>query len=101
MRNDSAPLQAKGSAWLFHPNGMHARPAIKLTKLAKRFVASVTIARGPDGPWIDAKSVAKVMGMKTPSNVTVFFWAQGDDAHAAVDALIALVDSDFAESESA
>ncbi len=78
---------------------MHARPAIKLTKLAKRFVCGVTIGRSETGPWVDAKSVAKVMAMKTPSNVTLFFRAEGTDAVAAVDSLVALVAADFTDDE--
>lgn len=97
MREDSTSPQAAGSAWLFHPNGMHARPAIKLTKLAKRFASNISIGRSADGPWTDAKSVAKVMAMKTPSGVTLFFHAEGSDAHAAVDALTALVAADFSD----
>ena len=92
-------MDAIGSAWLFHPNGMHARPAIKLTKLAKRFACGITVGRTENGPWIDAKSVAKVMAMKTPSNVTLFFRAEGSDADAAVDALVALVAADFTDDE--
>jgi phosphocarrier protein HPr len=89
-------LKAAGSAWLFHPNGLHARPAIKLTKLAKRFRSSVAVGLSPSGPWIDAKSIAKVMAMKTPSQVTLFFEAEGSDAPETIEALVALVASDFA-----
>ena len=101
MREDAATPPAAGSVWLFHPNGMHARPAIKLTKLAKRFAASISIARSADGPWTDAKSVAKVLAMKTPSRVTLFFRAQGSDAAAAIDALRTLVATDFQDEEPA
>lgn len=87
--------KAAGSVWLFHPNGMHARPAIKLTKLAKRFAASVRVAVSEAGPWTDAKSVARVMAMKTPTHVTLYFEAEGNDAHDAVRALTKLVESDF------
>jgi phosphocarrier protein HPr len=94
-------MQVRGSARLFHPNGMHARPAIKLTKLAKRFLSRVSIGLSADGPWTDAKSVAKVMAMKTPSGVTLFFHAEGSDAHAAVAALSALVAGDFRDDDPA
>jgi phosphocarrier protein len=94
-------MQVSGTAWLFHPNGMHARPAIKLTKLAKRFVSNISIGLSADGPWTDAKSIAKVLAMKTPSGVTLFIQAEGSDADAAVDALRALVASDFREDERA
>jgi len=74
---------------------MHARPAIKLTKLARRFHCSVALGVSADGPWIDAKSIAKVMAMKTPSGVTLYFEAEGSDADGAVAALVALVAADF------
>ncbi len=48
-----------------------------------------------EGPWIDAKSIVKVMGSKTPRDAILHFRAEGDDAKAAVDALIALVEQDF------
>ncbi len=94
-------MEAHASAWLFHPNGMHARPAIKLTKLAKRFVSNIAVGVSEDGPWTDAKSIAKVMAMKTPSLVTLYFRAEGSDAHVAVDALCALVAADFSDDEPA
>ena len=47
-----------------HPTGLHARPAVKLTKLAKTFPAAIRLRRAPDGDWVDAKSVVKVMGLK-------------------------------------
>ena len=99
MRDRPASIRAAGSAWLFHANGMHARPAIKLTKLARRFSSSLVVGVSPDGPWTDAKSIAKVMGMKTPSGVTLYFEAEGSDAHEAVAALIALVATDFAHAD--
>ena|ERR1700676_4628681 len=99
MRDGPAPARAVGSAELFHANGMHARPAIKLTKLARRFRASVAVGVSAGGPWIDAKSIAKVMAMKTPSGATLYFEAEGSDAHDAVAALVALVAGDFANAE--
>jgi phosphocarrier protein HPr len=94
--DDPAQVVATGSALLFHDAGLHARPAIKLIKLAKRFQAEVLVAVSAQGPWTNAKSIASVMAMKTPSQSTLFFEARGDDAHDAVNALIKLVDSDFA-----
>jgi phosphocarrier protein HPr len=60
----AAPVTtAATSAVITNHNGLHARPAVKLTKLAKRFDASVRMRIGAKGDWIDAKSVVKVMGM--------------------------------------
>ncbi len=84
-----------GSAHLRHEAGLHARPAVKLTKLAKKFSSRIFVAMSTEGPWIDAKSIVKVMGAKTPKDSVLHFRADGDDAKAAVEALIALVEQDF------
>jgi phosphocarrier protein len=93
--DNPAQVPATGSALLFHEAGLHARPAIKLIKLAKRFQSEVRVGVSAQGPWTNAKSIASVMAMKTPSQSTLYFEALGDDAHDAVGALIKLVDSDF------
>ncbi len=78
-----------------HDVGLHARPSVKLTKLAKGFTSAIEIAGAPDGPWIDAKSIVKVMAMKARQNSTLFVRAAGADAQAAVDAVRDLVTRDF------
>lgn len=101
MREGTASTSAAGSTLLHHPSGLHARPAIKLTKLAKRFQALVRVAVSAHGPWTDAKSIAKVMALKVPSGVLLFFEADGVDAADALAELIALVDGDFRGNEDA
>ena len=86
---------AVASAMLKHEGGLHARPAIKVVQLAKRYAAQVWIGLAASGPWIDAKSIARVMAMKTPNNTMVYFAAAGRDAQAAVSALAQLVTDDF------
>ena len=83
------------SARLRHESGLHARPSVKLTKLAKKFSSRLFVAASIDGPWIDAKSIVKVMAAKTPQNSILYFRAEGADAQAAVDALVDLVERDF------
>ena len=83
------------SVRLRHEAGLHARPAVKLTKLAKRFSSKISIAVSAEGPWIDAKSIVKLMAAKTPRDTLLYFHAEGDDAEAAVYALVALVEQDF------
>ena len=85
---------------LSHAVGMHARPAVKLTKLAKRFRAAVAVRVAGGGEWIDAKSVAKVMAMRAARDSVLEFEASGEDARAAVDALILLVAKDFPDTVS-
>ena len=77
--------------------GLHARPSVKLTKLAKTFGCTVELAISSEGPWIDAKSIVKVMGTKAPKDTVLFFRASGDDEDAALTALVALVERDFDE----
>ena len=86
---------ATGSVLLTHDVGLHARPSVKLTKLAKRFEASILLAASQDGPWLDAKSISKVMAAKVPKDSTLFFRAEGEDAQSAVSALVTLVERDF------
>ena len=89
--------RALRSVLLNHEGGLHARPSIKTTKLAKRFHAKVWIGLSEEGPWTDAKSISRVMAMKTPAGTTLHFAAEGEDAAQAVDALVALVLGDFAD----
>ncbi len=95
MSEDVTVSKEVGSVWLAHAAGLHARPAIQLTKMAKRFRANVWVGTSEDGPWVNAKSIARVMGMKTPSKTTLYISADGDDAPHAIRALIKLVENDF------
>lgn len=87
--------KASGRVKLIHAVGMHARPAVKLTKLAKRFRSRIILRVEGVADWIDAKSVAKVMAMRAPCDCTLEFMATGADARAAIGALTALVANDF------
>ena len=89
--------QASGAVLLTHPVGLHARPSVKLTKLAKTFRSTIEISTAADGPWIDAKSIVKVMAAKVPQGSELHVRAAGDDATDAVAALIGLVEDDFGE----
>jgi phosphocarrier protein HPr len=80
-----------------HAVGLHARPSVKFTKLAKTFDARTEIASAQDGPWIDARSIVKVMAMKAPAGTVLHIRASGKDADEAVATLRALVERDFDE----
>ena len=87
--------KAQASVVILHDIGLHARPSVKLTKLAKGFGARIEMAISEAGPWIDAKSIVKVMAAKVPRDTMIHFRAEGADAQRAVDALTALVARDF------
>lgn len=93
--NHSDMTTAANSILLTHAVGLHARPSVKVTKLAKTFVSKVELATSETGPWTDAKSIVKVMGLKVPQNAILHFRAEGPDAGLAVEAMVALVSSDF------
>jgi phosphocarrier protein len=86
-----------GEVVILHDVGLHARPAVKLTKLAKGFASAIEVSSEADGPWIDAKSIVKVMAMKAKQNSTLHIRARGADAGEAVAALTDLVARDFEE----
>jgi phosphocarrier protein len=88
---------AEASILITHEVGLHARPSVKFTKLAKTFAADVEIALAANGPWFDAKSIVKVMAAKAPKGTVLHIRASGDGANDAVDALAELVRRDFDE----
>ena len=99
MNNGTATdIAATGAIVIEHEVGLHARPSVKLTKLAKTFASKIELALSEDGPWIDAKSIVKVMAFKAAKGSTLHFRAHGGDAPEAVQALVDLVRRDFDES---
>jgi phosphocarrier protein len=88
---------AISSATLTNALGLHARPSVKLTRLAKTFASEIEMAAGTEGPWIDAKSIVKVMRVKAAKGVTLQFRAKGPDATEALVALRELVVGGFAD----
>ena len=93
----TAAKMEQASVLMTHAVGLHARPSVKLTKLAKTFTAKIELAVSGEGPWIDAKSIVKVMAAKAPKDTLLFFRAEGADAGAALQALTELVARDFDE----
>jgi phosphocarrier protein HPr len=87
--------RVRASVLLRHAVGLHARPSVKLTKLAKGFESRIDLGLSADGPWVDAKSIVKVMATKAPKDSVIYFRAEGADADAAVQALVTLVEGDF------
>jgi phosphocarrier protein len=90
---------AEATVLITHEVGLHARPSVKLTKLAKTFAAQVEMALSAEGPWLDAKSIVKVMAAKAPKGTLLHLRAEGGQAKEAVEALVALVERDFDEGE--
>jgi phosphocarrier protein HPr len=75
--------------------GMHARAAAKFVHLATRFRSRVRVAR--QDREMDGKSIMGLLLLAAAKGVTLSISAEGDDEQAAVDALVALVQSGFEE----
>ncbi len=88
---------AEATVLITHEVGLHARPSVKFTKLAKTFAADVEMALAANGPWLDAKSIVKVMAAKAPKGTVLHLRARGEGAGEAVGALVELVRRDFDE----
>jgi phosphocarrier protein HPr len=96
--NDHLPAEtAQGAAELVNAVGLHARPSVKLTQLAKTFVCRVEISLAAEGPWVDAKSPVKVMRVKAPRGATLHVRTSGAGGGAAAAAILALIRAGFGE----
>ena len=79
--------RASSSVLMTHAVGLHARPSVKLTKLAKTFESRIELAVAEEGPWIDAKSVVKVMATKAPKDTKAPKGTKNQPSLARVDAM--------------
>jgi phosphocarrier protein HPr len=86
-----------GSVLVTNRIGLHARPAVSWTKRAKKFHARIQMATTANGPWVDAKSIVKVMGLRAKQNSILHIRASGDDAELAIFGLKHLVETNFDE----
>lgn len=82
------------TATVENPIGLHARPAVKLTMLAKQFDASIELRSGPQDDWVNAKSPNEVMKVKARRGQRLFLRATGPHAPDALTALRQLLERD-------
>lgn len=83
---------------IINATGLHARPASVFVAEAKKYQSAVTIKDIDKGSApVNAKSIMMILaaGLGTGANVEIA--CDGPDEQAALDALIALVDSGFGE----
>ena len=75
--------------------GIHARPAAEIVKLASRFKAEITLVR--DDTEVNGKSIMGVMMLAAEQGSMLLVRADGPDEAAAIEALAALIASNFGE----
>jgi phosphocarrier protein len=76
-------------------NGIHARPAAEIVKLAGRYRSEITIGR--EDLEVNGKSIMGVMMLAAEFGSTVVLKADGPDAEDAVSALATLITGQFGE----
>ena len=75
--------------------GLHARPAAEFVKTSARFQSNVVVRK--DGLEVNGKSIMGMMMLAAERGSELYIRAEGDDAEAALAALVALVAAGFGE----
>lgn len=75
--------------------GLHARAAAKLVHTAGAFQSQITLSK--DGEEVDAKSILGILLMAAAQGSQVVVRTEGEDEHAAMDAVLELIADRFGE----
>lgn len=75
--------------------GLHARPATFFIQKANEFKSSIWVEK--DERRVNAKSLLSVLSLGIVGGTSIDIIADGSDEQEAVDSLVALVESGFAE----
>jgi len=88
-------MTAERTVRIVNKNGLHARPAAEVVKVASRFTCDILIVR--DDLEVNAKSIMGVMMLAAEFGSELVIKANGPDAEAAVAAIADLVAAKFGE----
>ena len=83
------------SVEVVNKNGIHARPAAEIVKVAGRFKSQITLAR--EDLEVNGKSIMGVMMLAAECGAQVHLRAEGPDATEAVEAISTLIANKFGE----
>lgn len=82
---------------IVNQRGLHARAAAKFVAVAERFGANVDVSK--DGQSVSARSIMGLMLLGAGPGCEIELRAEGWDAREALEALAALVESGFGETD--
>ncbi len=82
---------------VLNAQGLHARPADMVARLARRYRSQIEIVKGNER--VDAKSVLGLLTLGAYQGIQLTLYAQGDDAEEALDALVDLFERELLEQE--
>jgi phosphocarrier protein HPr len=88
---------ARSEAQIVNKLGLHARASAKLTQVASAFRCEVWLER--NGRRVNAKSIMGVMMLAAGKGASITVDAQGEDAEAALAAVLKLIADKFDEGE--
>jgi phosphocarrier protein len=88
-------MNAERSVKIENRNGIHARPAAEIVKVAAKFKSEVVLVR--DDLEVNGKSIMGVMMLAAEYGSTLDIRAAGEDADAAVDAIATCIANKFGE----
>ena len=77
--------------------GLHARASAQFVRCASRYTADVRVTR--EGHTVGGTSIMGLMMLAAGQGHSILIEAEGADARAAIEALIALVESGFGEDD--
>ena len=89
--------EANRTVEIVNKRGLHARASAKFVKLAATFDAEVRVSK--DGQTVDARSIMGLMMLAAAPGCCIDIVAEGEQADAAVEALVGLVAARFDEDE--
>jgi phosphocarrier protein len=82
-------------ATIVNQDGLHARPAAKIVRLASNFNSEIELFK--DGMAVNGKSIMGVMMLAAECGSSIVIRADGADAEQAVSAICQLVAEGFGE----
>ena len=80
---------------IMNKNGLHARPAAEIVKIAAKFTSEITLKR--DDMEVNGKSIMGVMMLAAECGSSLQLRADGADAEQALEALSTLIANKFGE----
>ena len=82
---------------IINKRGLHARASAKFVQMVEKFSAEVWVTRGSE--TVGGTSIMGLMMLAAGQGHSILIEAEGADARAAIEALIALVESGFGEDD--
>ncbi|MDZ7616560.1 MAG: HPr family phosphocarrier protein [Patescibacteria group bacterium] len=90
-------LTATRTVQIINPHGVHARIATLIAEIVRAHHSKVSLTKGRER--VEGTEVLQIMSLGAAPGEELLIEAAGDDAEAVVDAVAALVDERFGETD--